>query len=297
MGAETHIRTSSRFAGEPSYSLIIRSDDPQVDAGCDFNFDVFISGAGNVDAAKLYIFIPEYLAKNRGKTPEGKNAKVLITNHNPELKEDLQDTNLKWMGLIKSDTHEASSVNCIELSSMIFSPIMHKEENGAIREQLVNFGEIIGVSKGKNISPFSFTITIDKQAPPGDHDIIFNLVYRDAVARNTSKLDSITYVGSTLVLGSNFNDERRKWHSEKSTLKVHVKKWYEKDWVKYVLILPVLSALKAFIDLLGLKVPDYSIDTTIKYIVITIAAITLLILIKINNIEPAEKDVEFRLMP
>lgn len=211
------INGRDKYSGEASFRLVIRSDNPTVGREDSFNFDIYISGAGNVDQAKLFFIIPKHLAKTIKLTSEELDAKNLNPNQNYKIKVNYlgfgQVTNSGYRDLkdIAVEETYATYIFNTTLATWLFNRVVH-DQNSLF---------CIGETNQKGQPPMSCHLTIDEYAPSGDHEIGLNLVYRDAVWG--------------------------KWFTDNHSLKIHVKNWYETDEVKYLSVTYVVIQLLTFL--------------------------------------------------
>jgi len=205
------------FAGEPSYKLVIRTDSPTVDKEKDFNFDVFFSGAGDVDHAKLFVLIPYYLAAiirpsgDDQRLPSKMMPRAVVTYWDVTLGAASLPDGLRKVTGMKWTEQPVQNLFCITLPSIFFSKFVRTDE--APNPGFTCSGEMEG-----DYPPLTCRFKIARDAPPGDHEIVLNLVYRDAYGK-------------------------LKWFSDKASLKIHIKKWYETEEIQVLSLAYIIVSL------------------------------------------------------
>ena len=171
---------NSAFHGEPSYSLFTFSDSMTVNNREDILIGLFISGAGDVDAGKLRVSIPDYIVKNN---------EVFSTHFGYGNNKILDST-------VTTSESGFGSTLAVDL-------FYNKNDMG-----LFNFGEIAIIHNNTKKAPISFSFSIDNNAPSGDHTISILLFYKNG----------------------------GKWYKSEKEIIIHVRHWYEKEYVQYLSI-------------------------------------------------------------
>jgi hypothetical protein len=213
---------SENYSGEPSFRLVIRSDNPSVGRGDPFNFDIYISGAGDVEWAKLFFLIPKHLAETIKLTQEEINAKKL----NPDQKYKVKITYLEFDQIDNSGFKDLKELTLKEkyVTHIFNTTLANWNLNRVMHDQNSLF--CVGETNQKGHAPICCSLTIDEYAPSGDHEIALNLAYKDAILE--------------------------KWYTNSHSLKIHVKNWYETDEVKYLsvayIIIQLLLVLWRLVD-------------------------------------------------
>lgn len=200
--------TQRNPTGEPAYVLIVHSSDLTCSKGDEFTMDIYISGAGNVDLAKLYVSIPSYIPETIKIRPDGMRENVKLTY--------LEPTEITS----KKVNNEASeeflpSVFDLTLPSYFFKHkfLDNDPTHLGVQGERIQLDPRYG--KKSYHAPISFSFSIAKYAPPGDHNIYLHLVYKD---------------------GS-------KWYSNSTVLKIHIKQWYENDGTRFLVMLAAIASV------------------------------------------------------
>jgi len=195
------------FMGEPAFQLIAHSSDPTKGRGDEFVIEIYISGAGNLDLAKMHVSIPSYIPKTIEILPDGTRKSVLI-----------KQIMHKYAGSDEAEVipEIVPAVFSVGIANYMFGRSLRSKDP----TDLTNEGEVRKFN-GQKIwvekyyPPLSISFTISRDAPPGDHNIYLHLVYRDML----------------------------RWYSDKATLKVHIKQWYEEEWIRYLAILAAIASI------------------------------------------------------
>ncbi len=238
--------------GEPAYVLVVHSSDPNKGRGEKYNADIFISGVGDVDelpgepgyaAAKLYVSIPAYLPETIKRDQE--NERIRLTVESTYL----QITDIKSPINFKAIQHKKLCTNAFGLTVPHY--FFNRKICNTNPRDLGVEGERIFWNKqwwledNYYITPLSFSFTVAKHAPPGDHNIYLHLVYKDCL----------------------------RWHSSCATLKIHIKQWYESDGTRFLVMLAAIASITSGLWALcncfnGLPTTDKSITTIIAPIIL-----------------------------
>ena len=216
------VAPTENFVGEPAYSLIIHSGDTNLVQGSDFEFDVYISGAGDVDCAKIQVFIPPHLAESISHSPaDGVDTKVKVRYRTY--------TEPGFVGeFVYLEQNMYNSFN-IPLPIQYFTKTIITENDQISEDHLMVEGEMDKSIETEPSSPLyaplSFHFKIAKRAPAGDHNIFLHLTYRSS------------------------KNDISKWHSENTILKIHVRQWYEKDIANFAVYAVYITAIYALVQL------------------------------------------------
>lgn len=158
--AELESIKSVDFKGEPAYVLLIHADDPHLRKGDNYNIIIEISGAGDVECAKLTISSASYLIDG-GIVFRYK----LTVDRAPEI----LDSPLPAF---------------LELPSMIFANFQHMTNPVTGYTTLSNVGEWSHRDGEKRDALLSFSFRIARDAPEGDHAVFLNLTYKGQESNN-----------------------------------------------------------------------------------------------------------------
>jgi hypothetical protein len=213
--------------GEPAYALIAHSSDPNKGRGEEYNVEVYISGNGDVDellgepgyaAAKLYVSIPAYLPETIKREPNGLrlSVKSKYTEYT-EIK-----SPIAFKGILSKGLH----TNTFDLTIPIYffnrRFLDTNPHNLSVEGERIIWDKQWWQDSDYYYAPFSFSFTVANNAPSGDHNIYLHLVYRDCL----------------------------KWYSNSATLKIHIRQWYETDWIQiFVVIAALATMISAWCDL------------------------------------------------
>jgi len=143
---------SSAFNGEPSYVLEIRSNNPKLVPGQNFTFELYVSGAGDVDENKLSIDIPSFMVK----------------------KGTVDYKYLNWSGNNRNFSNNTNNPDHDPGFTVILPYRYFYEYNYT----LMNFGELDNRLLEGHPGPIIVNFTVNKFSPPGDYDICTNLFYK-----------------------------------------------------------------------------------------------------------------------
>ncbi|MDD4690560.1 MAG: hypothetical protein PHE51_12570 [Eubacteriales bacterium] len=213
--------------GEPAYVLIAHSSDPNKGRGEEYNVEVYISGIGDVDelpgepgyaAAKLYVSIPAYLPETFKRETNG--IRLSVKSKYTEYTEIKSQIDFK--GILREGSHTTT----FDLTVPIY--LFHRKflddnpYNLGVEGERIVWDKQWWRDNNFYYAPFSFSFTVANNAPSGDHNIYLHLVYRDCL----------------------------KWYSSCATMKIHIKRWYEKDYMQLlVLIAASVTIILACYDL------------------------------------------------
>lgn len=142
---------STRFGGDPSYTLETQVTNGPVNQGDDINVSFFMPGAGNIDNCVLRISIPPYLIK-------GKRFAWRYPVIDSQGKE----------------SYERDEINRTTLE-MNISYIFGRGPYPA-RANIGSFGVL---NSGTSYPPFNIDFQIADDAPAGDHSIYISLLYKN----------------------------------------------------------------------------------------------------------------------
>lgn len=153
---------NSDFKGEPSYIIEVHASCNRVNADDLFSMGIYISGVGDVELAKLRVFIPNYLVKEKDAIGHKyiKLDQVFFYPSNPNLTEKVTylDQEPQFSKTVRSE---------------FFIP---RDIRG-----LHNYGETTAHFKENLLDdhpPFNLSFHISQDAPAGDHAININLFYK-----------------------------------------------------------------------------------------------------------------------
>ena len=223
--------------GEPSYRLVIHSRNANVDKNNDieFDFDVYISGGGNVGVAKLFGFVPDFLIEKE-EFPE-----KLVDGHAVDNGRRVRVIRrwpgrgqiFKNEGTIELTPTPEEDVGLYNLNIPIPPYIFKRVKDPVVKYHIMNEGEVSRVGGGDNLPresgytypPLNFRFKIAKDAPSGDHQIHLNLSYR-----NASGIP--------------------KWYTDKTAITIHVKHWYDDERYRMAILLPAAYVLVQIILIL-----------------------------------------------
>ncbi|NLE25792.1 MAG: hypothetical protein GX625_10725 [Clostridiaceae bacterium] len=206
--------------GEPAYVLIAHSSDPNKGRGEEYNVEVYISGIGDVDelpgepgyaAAKLYVSIPAYLPETFKREPNW--VRLSVKSKYTEYTEIKLLNDFK--GILREGSH-TSAFDCTVPLYLFHRKLLDNNPNnlGVEGERMV-WDKQWWKDTNYYYAPFSFSFTVANNAPSGDHNIYLHLVYRDCL----------------------------RWYSNNITLKIHIKQWYEEDYIHFLAILAALASI------------------------------------------------------
>ena len=151
--------------------LIAHSSDPTRDRGDSYTVEIYISGVGDVELAKLYISIPAYIPETLQVDQDGTRLSV-------ETRQ-LEFTSPDFLKA-KEITQRHTNVFSLTVPLYIFNRTILDVDP----DHLGIEGERIRWDKrfwlGIHYAPFSFSFKVAENAPPGDHNIYLHLVYKDS---------------------------------------------------------------------------------------------------------------------
>jgi len=149
---------NNSFKGEPCYNVEVQSSSNRVNTGDSFSMNLFISGVGVVDFAKIRVNIPKYIVKDDYVKLEA----VVFDISSPES------------GKIRI-TPFIDATN-LEPAFNLNVPNIHF--NPSDIRAFVNYGEttIAGIDN----PPYRINFTISPKASAGDHNIHINLFYKSS---------------------------------------------------------------------------------------------------------------------
>jgi len=206
--------------GEPAYVLIAHFSDPDKGRGEKYIVDIYISGVGDVDellgdsgyaAAKLYVSIPDYLPETIERKSNG-------------IRYSVKSKYTKYTEIKSSDDfegihHEELHTNVFDLTLPIF--LFHRRfldnnpNNLSVEGERIVWNKQWWQEENYYYAPFSFSFTVANKAPSGDHNIYLHLAYRDCL----------------------------KWYSNCTTLKIHIRRWYEQDYIQFLVVVAAFATM------------------------------------------------------
>jgi hypothetical protein len=142
---------STRFSGNPSYTLETQVTNGPVNQGDDINVSFFMPGAGNIESCVLRISIPPYLIKEKRFT-----WRYPVINSQGK------------------ESYEKDEINRTTLE-MDISYIFGKGPYPS-RANIGSFGVL---NKDTSYPPFNIDFRIADDAPAGDHNIYISLLYKN----------------------------------------------------------------------------------------------------------------------
>lgn len=197
----------TKFNGDPCYTLETQTINGPVTNGEYLNLSFYISGAGSVDNCRLRISISPSIIKGKTFTctyPDNDSKNNRMSTGDIKLKKEIKNGSILDMDI---------------------SHIFIKSKNST----RANIGSIGVPNQGVFYPPFNIGFEIADDAPPGDHNVYINLLYKN-------------------------NDQ---WLMEKQIIPIHVRYWYESERLQILvylaLILGALASLTRLIEFLGLK--------------------------------------------
>jgi len=152
--AEADQIKSIDFKGEPAYTLLIHADDPHLRRGDNYNIVLEISGAGDVECAKITISSSSYLI-------DGNIA-----------------FRYKLAGGRPPEIHNCALPAFLDLPHMIFTNFNYRTNAVTGYTTLSNVGEWVHHCEDKIDPILSFSFKIAEDAPEGDHRLFLNLTYK-----------------------------------------------------------------------------------------------------------------------
>jgi hypothetical protein len=144
------------FKGEPAYVLLIHADDPHLQSRDRYNIIIEISGAGDVEAAKISISAPVYLIDG------GITFRYRLAQDQPPQ---MMFSNMPAF---------------LDLPLLIFTNYQYQTNPVTGYASLANVGEYYNNIDGKRDPILSFSFKISKDAPEGDHKVFLNLTYKSS---------------------------------------------------------------------------------------------------------------------
>jgi len=197
--------------GEPAYVLIVHSSDPTCGRGDNYNVEVYISGVGDVELAKLYVSIPPYIPDTIKIDPDGRRLTVKTKTFRYT---EIVSPNFFKEKLDKNDLHP--NVFDLTIPHYFFNRKFYNNDPNDLGVE----GERITWDKQWWLddyyhAPISFSFTVANDAPSGDHNIYLHLVYKDCL----------------------------RWYSNCATLKIHIKQWYEEDCIRILVVLATIASI------------------------------------------------------
>lgn len=175
------------FSGIPSYTIITNSDTFVANQEDHISINIFIAGAGDVEANKFEVSIPPYLIKDSVEEEDFftiNNTYVVDEAHYPKYPQKISIWQNKF--------------------TKILPDYFFNNNPNFINSTLINTGDL-QISKTLS-APLTIDFTIADNAPPGDHEITLNLWYKNA----------------------------SQWYNSQSNIKIHIKYWYESDYLQYL---------------------------------------------------------------
>lgn len=249
LGSSACIRNTM---GEPAYVLIVHSSDPTCCRGDNYKIEVYISGAGNVDyleeysalaAAKLYVSIPAYIPEIIKRDPKDERIRLTVKSIYPEITD--IETQIDFKAIHREDFH--TNVFDLTLPHYFFNRKFRNSNPNdlGIEGERILWNKQWWMEDNYYYAPLSFSFTVAKKAPSGDHNIYLHLVYRDCL----------------------------RWYSNSATLKIHIKQWYENDGTRFLVMLAAIASITSGLWALcncfnGLPTPVRSISTIIAPIIL-----------------------------
>lgn len=149
---------NSNFKGEPSYSAEVQASSNRVNTKGNFSMEIFLSGVGDVDFAKMRVNIPRYIVKEEYVKLE--EIQFILSPH------ELGKIN-KNVFITTTNLQPAFDLNIPDIH---FTPRDIKA--------FTNFGETAINLEGKNYPPYKVYFNISPNAPAGDHNIHIKLFYK-----------------------------------------------------------------------------------------------------------------------
>jgi hypothetical protein len=202
----------ANMMGEPAYVLVAHSSDPNRGRGEKYTVEVYISGVGDVEIAKLYVSIPAYIPKTIKMDPEDERRRLTVKSTY------LEYTEVKSPIDFKAIRREKLVSNAFDLTVPHY--FFNRRFLNTDPRDLGVEGERIVWNKqwwldDYYYAPLSFSFTVANNAPSGDHNIYFHLVYKDCL----------------------------RWYSNCTTLKIHIKQWYEGDCIRILVVLATIASI------------------------------------------------------
>lgn len=210
------------LGGEPSYSLLIKTNNTQLNLKDNFKIELIISGSGDVDFSKIFVFIPEYIVMSK---------KIKVTKINYTCAEIDRLTNTKLCRGEPITRDETPSFWSLIPSNYYENPYISGKDQ-YFGTQLtgaapISFGEVM-YSPNSSIAhyaPLTIDFAIADDAPPGDHNIQITYSYKN----------------------------RERWYQDRQDIKIHVNRFYE---TYYFYIITAVFTLLSFIVLITQIIKD-----------------------------------------
>jgi hypothetical protein len=193
--------------GEPAYTLIVHSTDPTRGRGDNYDVEVYVSGAGDVELAKIYISIPAYIPETFERSQDGMTRFSVKTRYLASKSSDLKKASVI--------TEKYPNVFDLTVPHYFFT---RKFFNADPNDLGVEGERIKWDSRywmNIHYAPFSFNFKVARNAPSGDHNIYLHLVYKDCL----------------------------RWYSNSAILKIHIKQWYEEDYIRILVMLAAIASI------------------------------------------------------
>jgi len=142
------------FLGEPAYELLIHSDDPHVWSGDNYRIIVEISGAGDVDCAKITLSVPPNLI----------SGDVVFT--------------YRLAADIAPEIYKSPMPAFFEVPFIYFTNFNWRLNPVTGYTTLSNVGEWYNTIGDKREPTLAFSFDIAENSPKGDHRIYLNMTYK-----------------------------------------------------------------------------------------------------------------------
>ncbi len=154
---------NSTFKGEPSYIAEVQASSNRVNTNDNFSMDIFFSGAGDVDFAKMRVNIPKYIVKDEYIKLDG-----ISFNFTPA------ESGRINLSIFKTTTNLEPAFD-LDIPDIYFNlrDIKGFQNWG---ETAVDFDE--AALRGANNPPYKISFKIAPNAPSGDHNIYLKLFYK-----------------------------------------------------------------------------------------------------------------------
>lgn len=150
------LSSSSKFAGEPTYTLETQASANQIDPGKNFTLGIYIEGAGDVDYSKLRVNIPPYIVQNG---------------------------TLVYKVYMFNFSDKPYSINQGDPLFLVNIPGIYFKSNETINKILLNdtnpLSNTGGLATHNGFPPIIINFTMSSKAPPGDHLIYIDLFYKN----------------------------------------------------------------------------------------------------------------------
>lgn len=147
--------------GEPAYMLIVHSSDPTKGKGDEYGVEVYISGVGDVEVAKLYVSIPAYIPETIEMDPDGRRLTVKAR-------------------ILKQEDLHPNSFDLTIPNYLFNRKFFNSDPNDlGVEGERVTWDDRSW--EKLHYSPLYFIFTIANDAPCGDHNIYLHLVYKSCL--------------------------------------------------------------------------------------------------------------------